>query len=119
MRVARYAATAGVAAVVDLGGFAALDALGVGTATAAALSWAVANVVNYRLSARHAFDTRPTLRLYPRFALAAALGAVVNVGVTVGLSVAGMPDVAAKAGGIGVAFAANYLLAARVVFARR
>lgn len=114
----RYGLTGGLAAVVDLGGFAMLLATGVPLALAAALSFLVATVVNYLLSAAFAFGAAISLRGYLRFLAVAALGLVVNVGVTVLADALGVPPVLAKLVGIGVAFFVNFLLNLVLVFPR-
>lgn len=113
----RYVATAGAAAAVDLGGFVLLERRGLGVALASVGSFAVATVVNYLLSARFVFFTRASLRGYGRFILAAMLGFVCNIAVTVlGVSVLGLPPILAKIVAIGVAFFFNFLLNAVFVF---
>lgn len=115
-----YALTGGTAAVVDIGGFAALDAGGVPLLPAAVLSWLVATVVNYGLSARFVFEAAPSLRGYLRFVVAASAGLLVNVAVTAAVAAwTPAPPVLAKTVGVGVAFVANFLLNALVVFRRR
>lgn len=115
-KLLRYGLTGGLAAVVDLGGFAVLHAAGVPLAPAAALSFLVATVVNYLLSAAFAFGAPISLRGYLRFLGVAALGLVVNVGVTVLADALGVPPVLAKLAGIGVAFGVNFLLNLVLVF---
>ena len=117
-RLARYAVSAGAAAIVDLGGFALLIALDLPVLPAAALSFLVASVVNYTLSARFVFSSKPTLRRYPLFLTAASAGFAINVGVTTLAARAfGIPSILAKMVGIGTAFLANFVLNAVVVFA--
>lgn len=115
-RLRRYVLTAGVAAAVDLGGFAGLSAAGVPVVPAAIASFLVANVVNFRLSARYAFGWAPVPSRYPRFLAASGVGLSVNVVVTGAAAWLGLPPVAAKLMGIGVAFGANFALNAVVVF---
>lgn len=113
----RYGGTAGVAAVVDLGGFALLDSLGIRITLAAAASFLIASVANYLLTSRMVFARRATLRGYGRFLLAAIAGFLVNVGVTVlGTQILDLFPVVAKATGIGFAFFINFALNALFVF---
>ncbi|MCE6968671.1 GtrA family protein [Cereibacter sphaeroides] len=116
-RLIQYGLTAGVAAVVDVGGFALLLPAGVPLVPAATISFLLANVVNYRLTASFVFGTAPSLRRYPKFLGAAAAGLVVNVGVTaLAAGMLGLAPVAAKVVGVGVAFFANFALNALIVF---
>lgn len=115
-RLPGYVATGGVAAIVDIGGFWGLSAAGLATPVAATLSFLVAAVVNYQLSARLVFRQQVSLRNFGRFFAAALVGLVINVGVTTILAGIGLVPVFAKIGGVGVAFLVNYLLAALVVF---
>lgn len=118
-QLVRYGGTAGVAALVDVGGFWALDRAGWPLAAAAAASFLIATVVNYGLSARLVFGARLSLRGYGRFLLAAAVGFMLNVGVTVAAArVLGLPPVAAKVVGVALAFFANFALNAAFVFRR-
>jgi putative flippase GtrA len=113
----RYFLTAGAAALVDVGGFAVLEALGVPIAIAAVASFGVAAVVNYRLSSRHAFDAVPTWRGFGVFLLAALGGLLVNVSVTLLCThYLGWQPVLAKIAGVGVAFLANFWMNLLVVF---
>lgn len=114
-RLPGYAMTGGTAAVVDVGGFWLLSANGVATPVAATLSFLVAAVVNYQLSARLVFRHQTSARHFGRFLAAALVGLMVNVGVTT-LAASAVPPVLAKVIGIGVAFFINYLLAALLVF---
>lgn len=116
-RMIRYAGTAGVAALVDVGGFWLLHGAGPPVAAAAAASFLVATVVNYALSARLVFAAPVGLGGYGRFLAAASLGFAVNVAITVAASHAlDAPPVAAKAAGVAVAFFANFALNAAYVF---
>jgi len=113
----RYSGTAGVAAVVDLGGFALLEWTGIGIAVAAAASFLVATVANYLLTSRLVFAHRATLRGYRRFLVAAVAGFLVNVGVTVlADQVFDLTPITAKATGIGFAFFVNFALNVVFVF---
>lgn len=122
-QAARYLLTGSAAAVVDLGGFAALDALGVGPpALAAALSFLPAAAANYLLTSTFVFRTDPrSARRAALFLAFATLGMGVNAAATAAFAAwlvqpLGLPLVLAKAGGIGVAFVANFLVNALVVF---
>lgn len=117
VRILRYGGTAGAAAVVDIGLFWLVHAAGLSIAVAAALSFLLATVVNYTLTARHVFQARISFRGYLRFLSAASLGFVVNVGTTMLLvQGAGLPALLAKCLGIGVAFFANFAMNALLVF---
>lgn len=119
-KLGQYGLTAGVAAVVDIGGFAALFRLGLPLVPAAMLSFLAANVVNYLLSARYVFGVAPSLRRYPVFLAAAGLGFIVNVSVTaLAAQSLGLAPVAAKTAGVGIAFFANFALNALFVFRER
>ena len=119
-RLIRYSGTAGVAALVDLGGFWSFQAMAWPLEIAAAASFLIATVVNYGLSARYVFRAPVHIRGYARFLSAALLGFVVNVGVTALLvRVAGLPPMAAKLAGIGLAFFVNFALNAAFVFRSR
>lgn len=119
-RLCRYGLTAGAAAIVDIGGFAVLSGFGVGVVLAATVSFLVANVANYALSARYAFGHIPSLRRYPAFLAASGAGLCVNVAVTAGAAAGlGLAPLLAKVAGVGVAFGANFLLNALVVFPLR
>lgn len=118
-KLGRYGLTAGSAAIVDAGGFALLHHAGLATLPAAVTSFLLATVVNYRLTARFVFHQPASMRGYGVFLLAALLGAVVNVGVTVAAEAwLGLPALAAKLAGIGCAFLFNFALNLRVVFRR-
>lgn len=116
----RYAGTAGVAALVDLGGFLALQAAGLSVLVSAALSFLVATVANYLLSARFVFQARTSWSGYRLFLVAAITGFLVNVAMTVASSTwLGAPPFVAKTIGIGVAFFANFTLNSAIVFRRQ
>ena len=119
-KLGRYALTAGAAAVVDLGGFAALHALGLGVPTAATASYLAANVANYVLSARYAFGARASPARYPAFLAGSAAGLLVNVGVTaLAAGPLGAPPSLAKLIGIGMAFGVNFAINWLVIFPAR
>lgn len=115
-RLPGYFVTGGIAAIVDIGGFWALSAAGLATPVAATLSFLVAAVVNYQLSARLVFRHMVSFSGFGRFLAAALIGLGINVGVTTALAGNGLQPVMAKIAGVGVAFLVNYLLAALVVF---
>ena len=81
-KLMRYIGTGGVAAIVDIGGFALLGRLGVAVPVAAVASFCVAAVVNYLLSSRLTFDREATWRGFALFFAVALVGLCVNVGVT-------------------------------------
>ncbi|MFN4129499.1 MAG: GtrA family protein [Paracoccaceae bacterium] len=115
-KLMRYGLTGGLAAIVDLGGFAILLALGMFLPVAATLSFLTATVVNYVFSARFAFGSVISLRGYLRFLVFASLGLVTNVAVTILADAAGLPPVLAKGVGIAIAFGVNFLLNLAFVF---
>ncbi len=112
----RYFFTGGAAAIVDIGGFALFFSGGVEVAQAAILSFLVALLVNYFLSARFAFGRKANTRSFFLFAAFAAGGLLINVGVT--LIAFGILEaaIASKLIGIGVAFLFNFAMNALVVF---
>ena len=113
----RYGGTAGTAAVVDLAGFAMLERTELTVAHSAALSFLMATVVNYGLTARFVFRSPANIRGYGRFLAAAAAGFGINVGITVlAIWYFDMHPVTAKTLGIGLAFFANFLLNLLFVF---
>jgi putative flippase GtrA len=117
IKFSRYFLTGGVAAIIDAGGFALLHHFRLATLPAAAASFSAAAVVNFLLTARYVFGKQATGRGFVTFLLAALLGLVVNVGVTVAMNALfGFQAVVAKIVGIGVAFSVNFLLNLLVVF---
>jgi putative flippase GtrA len=113
----RYFLTAGTAAVVDVGGFAALCALHVPIAPSAVASFCAATVVNYLLTSRYVFDRTATIRGFGIFFIAAVGGLAVNVSVTLAGSLyLGIAPVLAKVAGVGTAFLVNFWLNLRIVF---
>ena len=115
----RYFFTAGAAAVVDVGGFAALCFLRIPVPVSAVASFCAATVVNYLLSSRYAFYETATVRGFGLFFVAAVGGLIVNVSVTlVGSLYLGILPVLAKITGVGTAFLVNFWLNLRVVFRR-
>jgi putative flippase GtrA len=116
-KLVRYFFTAGVAAIVDVGGFALLRLIPVPIAVSAVTSFCVAAIVNYVLSGRYAFNQAPTVRGFGLFFMAAMGGLAVNVLVTlVGSLYLGIAPVLAKIGGVGAAFLVNFWLNLRMVF---
>lgn len=113
----RYAFTGGLAAIVDAGGFALLVMAKFAVAPAAVTSFCVAAVVNYRLTSRLVFRQDATGRGFALFLLAALVGLLVNVSVTLAtIAALGLPPLAAKIVGIGTAFLLNFALNVGVVF---
>jgi putative flippase GtrA len=119
-KLVRYVFTGGLAAIVDAGGFALLVMAKFAVAPAAATSFCVAAVVNYRLTSRMAFRHSATGRGFALFLLAALIGLLVNVSVTLSaIAVLGLPPLAAKIAGIGTAFLLNFALNVGIVFRTR
>ena len=118
-KIVKYAGTAGVAAIVDVGLFWGLSALAISLTIAAVVSFLVASVVNYLLTARYVFRSPISLMNYGWFLSAASLGFAVNVGVTLYFShVIGVFPPLAKVVAVGVAFFANFALNSVFVFRR-
>lgn len=132
-KAARYLLTGGSAAVVDTLAFAGLLAAGLAILPAATLSFLVASVWNYWLSARFVFHAARSLGGYLRFLAAATIGLAINVGLTFWLAgllprlvpallpaglAALLPPLAivAKIIAIGVAFVFNFAINLLVVF---
>ncbi len=116
-QLGRYLLTGGAAAVVDIGVFAAAYRLGLPVIAAAALSFCIAAIVNYALTARFVFGSDSSARQFALFFAFAAIGLTINVGVTVLLaSRLGLLPELAKVGGIGVAFLANFAMNKWIVF---
>ncbi len=115
----RYVITAGIAAVVDVAGFAALVAVGLVAAPAAALSFGVAACVNYLLTSRFVYGAPLSWRRYAAFLGSAAIGFGVNVSVTLAvLWLLDLPPGLAKLCGVATAFAINFAMVNFVVYAR-
>lgn len=113
----RYLLAGGTAAAVDIGGFALLLSLGVMDVLAAVLSFLVATVVNFSLSARYVFGGSTSFRTYLFFLLGASVGLMVNVGVTVGvMRLLSVPAILAKVAGIGCALCLNFVVNRMIVF---
>ena len=111
-----YAGTGGLAAVVDIGGFHVLARWLPDVVLTAALSFGAAAVVNYLLSSRWVWrqDWRHLGRAL-RFAGTACVGLSINAGMTLLMAQALHPTLA-KAGGVALAFGANFLMNAWWVF---
>ncbi|WP_075217554.1 GtrA family protein [Mongoliimonas terrestris] len=116
-RLVGYVATGGLAAIVDVGGFALLVRAGMAVTPAAVLSFAVAMGVNYVLTSRLVFSHRLSTRRLLLFVLVALVGLTVNVSVTtVAATAMALPPVLAKIAGVGVAFLLNFFMNALIVF---
>ena len=114
----RYAATGGLAAAVDIGGFAVLAGLLPGVLAPAAASFLLAAAVNYRVSAAGVFGSEwRNARQAGRFLMGACLGLAVNAGATTALAAwTQWPPLAAKLAGVGLDFGFNFQLNARWAF---
>lgn len=117
VKLVSYALTGGTAAVVDAGSFIALLHAGLPATLAGTVSFGIAAVVNYRLTARHVFSRDASLRGFLLFLLGALGGMLVNVGVTTFAITEGLAPLIAKILGIGVAFFINFAINSRIVFA--
>jgi putative flippase GtrA len=116
-KLIRYFFTAGAAAIVDVGGFAALCLTSLPIAVSAVTSFCLAAVVNYLLTSRYVFHQAPTVRGFGLFFVAAVGGLLVNVSVTLAGSLwLGIAPVLAKIVGVGTAFLVNFWLNLRIVF---
>jgi putative flippase GtrA len=119
-RFLQYGVTGGIAAVVDAGGFVLLVHAKLSIVVASCLSFCVAALVNYNLTSRFVFNRKASLRGFAQFMAAALIGLTVNIGVTfMGCSRWGLPPLAAKLMGIGIAFIVNFLINLRIVFHTR
>lgn len=117
VKLVSYALTGGTAAVVDAGSFIVLLHAGLPVTLAGTVSFCIAAVVNYRLTARHVFSRNASLRGFLVFLLGALGGMLVNVGVTTFAITEGLAPLIAKILGIGVAFFINFAINSRIVFA--
>lgn len=116
-KIVKYAGTAGVAAIVDVGLFWVLSETSISLTIAAVASFLVASVVNYVLTARYVFQSPISLANYGWFLSAASLGFAINVGVTLYFSqIIGVWPPLAKIIGVGIAFFANFAMNALLVF---
>jgi putative flippase GtrA len=112
-----YFFTAGIAAIVDIGGFEVLYSLKAPVAASAVTSFCVASVVNYLLTSRYVFGQAATIRRFGVFFLAAVGGMTVNVSLTlIGSIYFGIAPVIAKIVGVGTAFLLNFWLNVQIVF---
>ncbi|MEJ7930649.1 GtrA family protein [Ramlibacter sp. AN1015] len=113
-----YLLTGGLAAVVDIGGFHLLAPRLGGLLLPAVASFLLAAVVNYLLTSAFVFrrDWRNPRRA-ALFLLFATVGLAVNAGSTWALATSlPLPPTLAKVGGVGIAFVANFLMNALIVF---
>lgn len=114
----RYLVTGGAAFVVDAGGFAALNALGVAVLPAAAASFAAAAIVNYTLTSSFVFGgTRHTAGQVLGFLAVALVGLALNSLLTAGFHAwLGIPAPLAKVAAIAVTLLWNFTANKRLVF---
>lgn len=116
-RLARYFATGGVAAIVDIGLFGVFVFLGSRIFMAAVFSFVIAAVVNYCLTSMFVFDAKLNHVMFVKFFAFALIGLSINVGVTLFLAEAlGFAALLSKIGGVGTAFLANFALNSGFVF---
>jgi putative flippase GtrA len=117
LKFLRYALTGGVAAVVDAGSFFILTKVELPVAPAAILSFCLAALVNYRLTARFVFSRDATTRGFTLFFVAALVGLTVNVNLMLAsIALFDLPPLTAKIFGIGTALLVNFYLNMRIVF---
>ena len=117
VQASRYLVTGGIAAIVDIGGFALGLRAGLSIVVAAMISFLLAALVNYLLSSRYVFKQDRTRRGYLLFLAAASLGFLLNVSLTVFFSnmLLGSPIVA-KTMAIAIAFVFNFTVNKFIVF---
>ena len=116
-KIVKYAGTAGVAAIVDIGLFWGLSELAISLGIASVVSFLIASIVNYVLTARYVFHAPIGLVNYGLFLSCASLGFAVNVGVTLYFSnVVGLLAPLSKLAGIGAAFFVNFALNSVLTF---
>ena len=119
-KLVKYFFSAGIAAIVDVSGFAMMRTTHTPIGAAAAISFCLAAVVNYLLSSRYVFLRVASLRGFGLFFVAALGGLVVNVSVTLICNAQyAISPVPAKIVGIGTAFLFNFWLNQRIVFRAR
>lgn len=116
-KFARYILTGGSAAIIDVGGFALLNQIGIVTSLAAIASFVIAAVANFWMTSIYVFGESATRARFPIFFLAAVVGLSINVGTTLGsMAILDVPPIAAKIAGIAFAFTVNFLLNVGIVF---
>ncbi len=116
-KLVRYFFMAGVAAIVDVGGFALLCWTPLPIAVSAAASFCLATVAKFPLVCRYVFNRAPTVWGFGLFFFAAVGGLLVNVCVTsIGSLYLGIPPVIAKVIGVGSTFLINFWVNLRIVF---
>ncbi|MEY2619908.1 MAG: hypothetical protein RL522_2910 [Pseudomonadota bacterium] len=115
-----YTLAAGLAAMVDIGGFHVLSHIMSGVLLPAVLSFAAAAAVNYTLSTVWVYsrDWR-SMRRAMLFLLFACLGLALNASMTWWLATS-LPvhPTLAKVGGVATAFGVNFLVNTHLVFGR-
>lgn len=114
----RYLVTGGTAFIVDAGGFAVLNLLGVAVLPAAAASFAAAAVVNYALTSAFVFGgPRRSAGQALGFLAVALVGLALNSLLTVGFHAwFDMPAPLAKVAAIAVTLLWNFTANKRLVF---
>lgn len=119
-RFFRYFVAGGLAAIVDAGGFALLSHVGIEILVAASISFIVAAVVNYQISCRYVFNSKPIGNVFVKFLMIASLGMLVNVAITMAIihSWAVLP-VVAKVIAITITFIINFFLNNYIVFTNK
>jgi putative flippase GtrA len=108
---------AGLAAIVDIGGFGVLRAISTPVVAAAVISFLMATGVNFVLTSKIVFKATISGRRYILFLTGSMLGLTINVWITA--TVVGsldVPSVVAKTIGAGIAFSFNFLVAAKLIF---
>lgn len=113
-----YLVVGGLAAVVDIGLFHLLAPRFDGVLLPAVLSFLVAAVVNYTLSALWVYRRAwRSLKRAAMFLLFASVGLCINAGATwLFASLLPIAPTLAKVGGVGVAFVINFLMNTFIVF---
>ncbi len=116
-KLIRYFFMAGMAAMVDVGGFALLCLTPLPIVVSAATSFSLATIAKFPLVCRYVFHRAPTVWGFGLFFLAAAGGLLINVGITsIGSLYLGIPPVIAKIIGVGSTFLINFWVNLRIVF---
>lgn len=113
----RYFITGGVAAILDLLGFAVLSHYGISVPISAVSSFTIAALVNYQLTSVFVFQKKPSIKRFYIFFCFASIGLAINASVTV-LSVKyfNVDPLISKILGIGIAFFINFFLNLLIVF---